>query len=292
MIGSYAVIIIFIYLNHLNMEDYDELDEYIDTLINEELTNLIQGDIGLSTCQFFKQDGQGGMNPFASGVMVEFGPSRYILTASHVIEDWSKASRLFVPVGEAFVSFNGHAYGTEMDNKNRYDIAYIKLTPEVVTVLRLWYRFIPNHKMLHHNKSFFEPNYCVFGYPVSNKKKEGEKIKTFGSAYFCLPCQDKVFKYYGLNPFNHYALEAQGKGVDIKTNKEVKHKTEYYGLSGCGLWYVDLDYKRNKMKSSAQLIGIMIEFRKGKYQCLIGNRLEIIMATIERNEGVKIKRTI
>lgn len=36
------------------MKQECELDEYIDSLINEELSKLIQGDIGLSTCQFFK----------------------------------------------------------------------------------------------------------------------------------------------------------------------------------------------------------------------------------------------
>jgi hypothetical protein len=281
-----------LWLKQVIMEEYDELDEYIDTLINEELTKLIKGDIGLSTCQFFKEDGKGGVTPFATGVMVEFGPSCYILTASHVIEDWSKASKLFVPLEEAYVSVTGHAYGTEMDKKNRYDIAYIKLKPEMAKLLRYSYRFIPAKKMLHHNKSFFEPNYCIFGYPVINQKKVDGKIKTFGSAYYSLPCQDKVFEYYRLDPLAHYAFEFQGKGVNIQSNKTEKIRTEHYGLSGCGVWYVDIDFKRNKFKSSAQLIGVMTEFRKGKYQCLIGNRLEIIMATIERNEGVKIKRTI
>src|SRR5665213_1770280 len=132
-------------------EEYDELDEYIDTLINEELTKLIQGDIGLSTCQFFKEDGKGGLTPFTSGVMVEFGPSSYILTASHVIEDWSNASKLFVPLKDTHISVVGHAYGTHMDEGKRYDIAYIKLTPELALLLRYSYRFMPVHKMLHHN---------------------------------------------------------------------------------------------------------------------------------------------
>jgi len=273
-------------------EEYDGLDEYIDVLINEERTKLIQGDIGLSTCQFFKEDGKGGVTPFASGVMVELGPSSYILTASHVIEDWSNASKLFVPLADTHVSVVGHAYGTTMDKENKYDIAYIKLTPELARLLRYTYRFMPIHKMLHHWKSLLEPNYCIFGYPVINQKKVDGAVKTFGSAYFSLPCQDKVFEYYGLNPLAHYAFEFQGKAVNIQSNKVEKIKTEHYGLSGCGVWYVDIEFKHNKFKSSAQLIGIMMEFRKGKYECLIGNRMEIILATIEKNEGIKIKRTI
>jgi len=274
------------------MEQEDKLDEYIDSLINEELSKLIQGDIGLSTCQFFKEDGKGGVTPFASGVMVELGPSSYILTASHVIEDWSNASKLFIPLADDYISIAGHAYGTEMDKQNRFDIAYIKLTAQLATVLRYSYRFIPAHQMLHHDKSLLEANYCVFGYPVINNKQVDGKTKTFGSAYFLGLSQDKVFNYYGLDPLRHYAFEFQRKARSIKDGQAEKIKTEHYGLSGCGVWYTDIEFKGNKFRSSAHLIGIMMEFRKGKYECLIGNRLEIILALIQENEGIKIKRTI
>ncbi|WP_254412108.1 hypothetical protein [Dyadobacter diqingensis] len=48
----------------------DELDDYIDTLINGELNKLIEGDIGLATCQFFKEDDTKVAVPFASGVLI------------------------------------------------------------------------------------------------------------------------------------------------------------------------------------------------------------------------------
>lgn len=269
----------------------NELDNYIDTLINEELSKLIQENIGPSTCQFFKEGKEKVAVPFASGVMVELGTSCYILTASHVIEDWSNTNKLFVPFEEGYISVIGDACGTEMDKENRIDVAYIKLASKIVPLLRQWYTFIPVDKMLHHNKSLEEANYCIFGYPVINRKQVDGKSKTFGSAYFCKPSQDKVLEYYGLNPLAHYAFEFQGKAINIKSNQLEKIKTEHYGLSGCGVWYTDIEFEQDKFRSSAHLIGIMIEFRKGKYECLIGNRMEVILATIERNEGVEFTRT-
>lgn len=269
----------------------DELDDYIDTLINEELNSLIEGDIGLSTCQFFKEDNSKTAILLASGVLVELGSSCYILTASHVIEDWSNDNNLFIAIDDDFISIIGRVYGTEMDKDNRLDMAHIKLTPKLVSILRSWYRFIPVQRMLHHNKSLLDANYCIFGYPVINQKQMDGKTKTFGSAYFCKPSQDTIFEYYGLNPLVHYVFEFQGKSVNIKSNKLEKIRTDYYGLSGSGVWYTDIQFKRNKLKSSAHLVGTMIEFRKGKYECLIGNRIEIILATIQHNEGIKIKRT-
>lgn len=271
------------------MNNDEEIDSHIDQMINDELNRLIDGDIGLSTCQFFKvNDGRTAV-PFASGVMAELEGSYYIFTASHVIEDWSNNSKLFVPFDDTYISVVGHAHATELDKSHRLDRGYIKLAPKIVPLLRQYYRFIPLQKMLHDNKSLLEPNYCIFGYPVINHKKVDGKLKTFGSAYFALPAQDKVFNYYGLNPLAHYVLEFKGKAINTKTNQLEKIKTEHYGLSGCGVWYTDIRFIKNKMQSSAHLIGIMIEFRKGKYECLIGNRLEVVLASIAEHEGFEFK---
>lgn len=36
-----------------------------------------------------------------------------------------------------------------MDKQHGFDIAYIKLTAQLATVLRYSYRFVPGHQMLH-----------------------------------------------------------------------------------------------------------------------------------------------
>jgi len=155
-----------------------------------------------------------------------------------------------------------------MDKQHRFDIAYVKLTAQLATVLRHFYRFIPVHQMLHHNKSLLEANYCLFGYPVINKKQVDGKTKTFGSAYFLGPSQDKVFSCHGLDPLRHYAFEFQRKARNIKTDRPRRSKQNNMGRAG-GVWYTDIEFKGNKFRSSVHLIGIMMEFRKGKYECLI-----------------------
>ena len=265
-------------------EEYDELDEHIDKLINEEYVKLTQGDMGLCSCQLFKHDGQNTM-PFASGVFVFLGDSFYLLTASHVIEDWSDSNRLFVPIGETYISIAGKGCGSEINKEEKIDAAYIKLKPALIPYLVKYYRFLPYSKILHHEKIFHEPNYCAFGYPVINKRKETGK--PFGSAYFMRASYDKVYEYYGLDPLAHYSMEFLGKAINIQTNKLEKIKTEHYGLSGGGLWYIDIEFDEEKgeLISDATLIGIMTEFRRSKYDCLIANRIEIILALIQNNEG-------
>ncbi len=264
----------------------DELDNYVDEFINAEYVKLIEGDIGLCTCQLFINE-SGTPVPFASGVFVFLGDNFYLLTASHVIEDWSDSNKLFVRIGREFISIAGKGCGTEIDKEEKLDAAYVKLKSELVAILVLHYRFLPYHKILHDEKIFDEPNYCAFGYPVINKRKEGGK--TFGSAYFMRANYDKVYEHYGLNPISHYSLEFLGKAMNIKTNKVEKIRTEHYGMSGGGLWYIDIafDEEKDEMISDATLIGIMTEFRRAKYDCLIANRIEIVLASIRNNEGEK-----
>ena len=272
----------------MDAEQDEELDAYIDSLITAEYVKLIEGDIGLCTCQLFKHDLIKGAVPFASGVFVFLGDDFYLLTASHVIEDWSDSNRFFVKVKDDYVSIAGKGCGTEMEKEEKIDAAYIKLKPQLVPLLVQWYRFLPYERFLFDEKIFHEPAYCAFGYPVINKRKEPSGIKTFGSAYYMIPSQDKVFEYYSLNPLTHYVLEFQGKAINIKTEQLEKIKTEHYGLSGGGLWYIIMDYDEEKEEivSEAYLIGIMTEFRRGKYDCLIANRIEIVLTMLQNNEGI------
>src|SRR5690606_36973993 len=130
-----------------------------------------------------------------------------------------------------------------------------------------------------------------FGYPVVNKRKESDGIRTFASGYFLMPVYDKVYEYYSLDFLTHYVLEFRGKAINIKTGKSEKIKTEHYGLSGGGLWYIiiEFDEKKGELVSKAFLIGIMTEFRRGKYDCLIANRMEIILGMIQRNENINLQ---
>ena len=273
------------------MEERDDLDDYVDELINAEYVKLIQGDIGQCTCQLFKKALDDTTTPFASGVFTFLGESFYLLTASHVIEDWSDSNKLFVKVGESFVSVVGKGCGTEIENSEKIDTAYIKLKQEIVKILVQHYRFLPFQKILHQRKIFNEPNFCAFGYPVINKRKQENKTETFGSAYFLKAANDKVFDYYNLKPLYHYVLEYSGKAINIKTNTHEKIRTEHYGLSGGGLWYIDIgfDEERGVLISEVTLIGILTEFRRSKYSCLIANRMEIVLASIYKNEEAKFE---
>ncbi len=270
------------------MENLDETDLYIDSLINIELSKLITGKIAPFTCQFLKHDRIKGLIPFASGVMAKFDESYFILTASHVIEDWSDQNKLFIEINNGHISVTGKACGTNIDTNEKLDIAYIKLENVMVPILEQWYSFLSVKQFLSHTKIINESNYCAYGFPTTNFKIKSKITNSIGSAYYMKPTKDNVFEFYGLSPLSHYVLEFNGKPLNIKTGQTEKIKTEHYGLSGGGLWYTKINFVHNRIVSKAHLIGIMTEFRKGKYNCLIANRVELILALIRKNEGINI----
>lgn len=267
----------------------DELDKEIDIQVNEQLSQLIVNDIGPYTCQLFQRDPVKKMLPYASGVLAELGESFYILTASHVTEDWSDENQLFVQIHGGYMSVVGTTRGTEIDKSNKIDVAYIKLDPANVVELKKGNKFLKIDRFKGHRTLIDSADYCVFGYPTINSEKIDGKLKTKGAAYFLKPSKVKVMDYYNFDPMSHFALEFKGKGVDIKTNQTVKVRTEHYGLSGCGLWLTQLDHDGTKFTSEAKLIGIMTEFRRGKYDCLIGCKIEIILLALRDFEGLKFR---
>ena len=159
------------------MEELDDLDRFIDHQINLELHRVTKEEIAPYTCQFLKHDPIKGVTPFASGVLAFLGGSHYILTASHVIEDWNDSNRLFIEFKKGeYVSVAGKGCGTEIEKKEKLDVAYIKLKEDLVTLLEPWYKFLPLKGFLKHAKLLDEANYCVFGYPVANHRSEERRV--------------------------------------------------------------------------------------------------------------------
>ncbi|MCG3165543.1 MAG: hypothetical protein POELPBGB_01311 [Bacteroidia bacterium] len=273
-------------------EDFNEaeLDKLIDESFNKELHNVMANKIAPYTCHFLKQEGE-KVKPFASGVLAKLGGSYYILTASHVIEDWSNQNKLFLEVQpEFYVSVAGKGSGTEIHKDRKIDIAYIKLAKKMIPILKMWYQFLTISKFLHNRKSVLEANYCVFGFPSQLSKTKNGVFKSKAVGYHLKPIPDKVYRHYGFDFLSHYVLEFKGKATNIETGVREKIRTQHYGLSGGGLWYITLDFKRNKLISRAHLIGIMSEFRRDRYDCLVANRIEIILATLHHDEGLQIKQ--
>ncbi|MCO5240536.1 MAG: hypothetical protein M9904_10825 [Chitinophagaceae bacterium] len=257
----------------------DELDILVDKIINEELEKLAERLIAPYTCQLFVKEA-GKMKRYASGVLAMLSNSIYLLTALHVVEHISESNTLFVELGEdAYIELNGSVMGIK-GIESRIDLGYIRLTDKQVLSLSLRYKFLTIDRFLFPNGFFQEPVYCVYGYPTQINK---------GISYFVKEQSKKVYDYYQLNMNDHVVLEFMGKATNIKTYIMEKVKIQHYGLSGGGVWYTVLENKGNRFKAHAYLVGIMTEFRTGKYPSLIANSINILLHAMIDSEGLKFK---
>jgi hypothetical protein len=256
--------------------------------IDAELRRLTSEVIGPCTSQIFENK-DNEMQPYASGVLAQLGGNYYILTASHVTEDWSDDHPLYLKIHGGYISIVGIVRETDIEKSDNIDLAYIKLEDAVVEELKKGNKFITIDKFTLHLKFLDTMQYCIFGYPVVNQKREEGVLKTSGMAYYVQGSKPIVLDYYKLNPKTHFALDFKGKGVDIKSGEKIKFKGVHYGLSGCGLWLIKMNKVDAVYKGDVRLIGIMTEFKRDKYDCLIGNHIDIILEAQKKFEGLKYK---
>lgn len=260
-----------------------KIDILLDKLISEKLVR--------HTCQFFEK-GEDGLKPFGSGVFALIHDTHFILTASHVAEALKDDKDLYIRVGKkSYINVLGEIKFTDLDKSQGIDIAYIKVDSQMIEPLSKPHLFLTIDKIRRHNNLVNAMNYCVIGFPENNVRKDKGYMDTGAAAYFTTPANDKPYINYGYDKKDWFIVEMKGKGTDIKTGLKGKVNTHFNGLSGCGLWYliIEQDQITGEYFCDYRLIGIMTEYKKGKYFCLIGNKIQLLLDALRVIEKIEFK---
>lgn len=254
------------------------------------VTDLIDSDLLRFTIQFFYKS-ENGLRPFGTGVLALIHDIHFILTASHVADYlFEDTNQLYIRVDkEQFINVIGDIKYTDIDKSQGIDLAYIKIDKEMLTPLSRPYKFLTIDKISKHNRMLNASNYCVLGFPENNIKFNNGKLDTGASFYLTSATNENPYEFYGYNKSDFFLIEMKGKGIDIETGDKKKVNTHFYGISGCGLWYIDFnqDPKTNEYWLDYRLIGIMTEFKKGKYFCLVANKIHLFIEAFKVIEGFK-----
>lgn len=254
------------------------------------VTDLINSDLLRFTIQFFYKS-ENGLRPFGTGVLALIHDIHFILTASHVADYLiEESNQLFIRVDkEKYINVIGDIKYTDIDKSQGIDLAYIKIDKEMITPLSRPYKFLTIDKISKHNRMLDASNYCVLGFPENNIRFNNGKLDTGASFYLTSATNEKPYEFYGYNKSDFFLVEMKGKGIDIETGDKKKINTHFYGISGCGLWYMDFnqDPKTNEYWLDYRLIGIMTEFKKGKYFCLVANKIHLFIEAFKVIEGFK-----
>jgi len=259
----------------------------IDRAVSDISTNKILR----HTCQFFapnKKTKNSELTPYGSGVFVEVLGEHFIITASHVAE-YLYEDQLFIRINKTkYVSVVGEVATSAIDSQERVDLAIIKIDSRILPDLLRPYIFLPLEKFRSHNLLPDVTQYCIIGYPEVNQKRENGILETGAEAFYTVASKANVYEYYKLNPQHVYALTLQRKGISLESGDKVKVNTKVHGMSGCGLWLLIPSLEDEVYSVDYRLIGIMTEYRQGKYFCLIGNKISLVISALREIVGLPI----
>jgi hypothetical protein len=263
--------------------------------ITKLTVELINENIIRHTIQFFyKADKE--LRPFGSGVLALIYDNYFILTCSHVADYFEKENvNLFIRVDKKrYINVIGEIKYTDIDKSKGIDLAYIKVDEQMLPELLKPYRPITIDKFRNHNQMLDGMNYCVLGFPEKNIKFENGTMDTGASFYLTSATNENPYNFYRLDKNDFFIVEMKGKGTDVKNGQSTIVNGDFYGISGGGLWFLSYNSDENMNVHSIdyKLIGIMTEFKKGKYYCLIANKIHLILEALTVIEGYEFRQKL
>lgn len=244
------------------------------------------------TIQLFRKINK-DMKPYGSGVFCKIYNEYFILTASHVADYLDDTdNQLYIRIEtKRWVSLAGEVHRTEINESGGLDLAYVKIQKNLASILNKIYLCLETNKLSTHKHQYTNRvNYCILGYPEKNYNIQDGIINT-GASYLVLPASnDKPYEYYKLPKEHFFITNLHGKATDMFTGKKKKLDSHLNGISGCGLWYIDVTYDSNSKKIGIdyRLIGIVTDLKKAKYYCLVANRIHHIIDALRLFEQYEL----
>ncbi|MFA7301972.1 MAG: hypothetical protein WC069_06700 [Candidatus Shapirobacteria bacterium] len=261
---------------------------------NKVTFEIVNNEILRHTIQFFYKTAD-GLRPYGSGVLALIHKTHFIITASHVANffDKEKDSDLYIRVDKkGYINVLGEIVYSNINISKGIDMAYIKIDTQMLPYLIKPYKFLTIDKITKHNQMLIGMNYCVLGFPEINIKLEDGQLDTGASFFLTSATNEKPYKHYKLDKNDFFLVTMKGKGIDVKNGKSTTIDPRFYGISGGGLWYLIYHYESETKTYSVdyKLIGILTEFRKGKYFCLIANKIHLLIEALSAIEGFKFRQ--
>ena len=256
--------------------------------ISDADLNRLMLQVGRHTVQLMILDDDGRLKPQGSGVLLYLKGLHFILTASHVTEDFNKDKQLCIQGKDnKYQIVSGDICETNIDKSNKIDIAFIKLEERIVENL-------PDHLEFAELETIGkgavdDPGmpYLVSGFPAVLTKTQGRVIQGKLQIYAVNSSNDKPKKHYGFSDETSYILDHKGKGKRVLGSQKGK-LPEPHGISGGGLWRYWISRTITSQILEYRLVGIMIECRNDKYMVLIASRIDFLINKIIEEYKLRI----
>ena len=147
------------------------------------------------------------------------------------------------------------------------------------------YNFVNENDLdINHKNSYF-CNYIIWGYPSSWSKKSLSR-NSFHSQPFIhfTKCVDVEYRKFDRYEFLNLIVNYDRQNVLNFKSKSFSYGPDLFGISGCGLWY--LNPEAYNKSANPKLAGIMTDWSIFNRNYLVATRVDAITEILRKNEGV------
>lgn len=232
-------------------------------------------------------------------MLLAAGERRFLVSATHVLHP-TYISEIMIPNGTDLIGIEGQAWGTDLNQKfsgdveDPVDVTIVELTSEVVAQLTGKYQFLEiQHVMIDHRQAQGH-QYMIMGYPGlwTTVERSGDELKA-------KPLILRTGVRAGANerhpdfPKNcKWIVEYRETQNDVSTDAVVR-SVDPGGLSGGGLWFIDVKEAARAGATRPLLVGINTH-HSGTDQELLATRTDLVTELLRQRFGLTLpaSRTI
>jgi hypothetical protein len=224
-----------------------------------------------------RTDGK-NISPFASSVLISVQEQFFLLGAGHVFEE-NHIEDLGILIGNRFNILQGlisYVNPFQNDIANKIDVAILKLPLDLVKIIRQKYEFLSYQKIgIDHELIFEEIRYLVVGFPWRKSRPNPVKktIKPKPLVFISNIAGDEGYKALNLEKHNNIILNYKQKNVIEAKSGHSKLGPNPEGISGCGIWLIDV-YPPSP-KPNYKLVSIVTDKDKNK-KYIQSTRIDIV----------------
>ncbi|MCW1961373.1 hypothetical protein [Chryseobacterium viscerum] len=223
-----------------------------------------------------------------TGVFIKIGNLHLLISAAHVFDNFHE---LFIPIdnGENLIQPGGRIIVNvpkSSRNNDELDIGIVMLDEITIKDIKKTYNFLNENSLQINHKNSYLHNYIIWGYPSSWSQKSLSR-NSFHSRPFIhfTKCVDQI-EYQQLNRYEFLNLIVEydrQNSLNFKS-KEFSYGPDLFGISGCGLWYLDPeDYNKS---ADPKLVGIMTDWSILNRKRLIATRIDAVTEFLKKNENI------
>jgi hypothetical protein len=238
-----------------------------------------------NVCPIYCESPDRLLSHIGSGVLMQIGESKFILTAAHVLDHRSEGT-LCMPGDAELVPINGVFRSTDIPDggsreDDKVDVGFCRLDEQTVNSIAS-HSFLSVTEIVADEKPVFGRLYSFVGFP-NTRNEVRYNIRPAPFSFLNTPLTTDLYKHYILDSNIHIAVKYDKKRTVGPNHKPISFP-DPHGLSGGGLWgWEILDrFKVGNPEVSPKLVGITTGCTKDKkawFATKIGIALECVRAT-------------